>query len=80
MNRLALVSLFLVPLWAGETVQEHSVIVDASDATYTIDVAGTMDPENIAIELENLGVAPVISPRVTVNGKFDWYAVQSIVN
>lgn len=80
MNRLALVLLLLVPIWAAETVKEHSVVVDASDATYTIDVAGTMDPENIAIELENLGDAPVVSPRVTVNGKFDWYDVKSIAD
>ncbi len=56
-----------------------SVVIDKAEAEYTVEVGGTMDPENLEITIENLGDAPVVNPRLTVNGHYDWFDVKSIV-
>jgi hypothetical protein len=65
---------------AQDGVKEYSIVITKPDAEYTIDVGGTMDPENIEIVVENLGEQPAASPRLTVNGLYDWYDVHSMVN
>jgi hypothetical protein len=59
-------------------VKQFSVIVDKPEAEYTIDVGGSIDPENVEITIENLGDAAVVNPRMTVNGLYDWYDAKSM--
>lgn len=63
---------------ADEKVREFSVVIDRADTEYAIDVGGTMDPENTEIIVENLGEEPVVNPRITANGLYDWYDAQSM--
>ncbi len=65
-------------LWAGE-LQTFSKTVTESDTEFVIDVDGTLDPENIEITIENLGETPLLDPRITVNGQYDWYDIDSMV-
>ncbi len=60
-------------------VREYSIVVTKPEAEYTIEVYGTMDPENVEIEIENLGDRPVVNPWLTVNDLFDWFNVESLV-
>jgi hypothetical protein len=73
----------LVPGWtkeAQDNLEEYSIVVTKPEAVYTIDVHGVVDPENIEIDVENLGDQPVVNPRMTVNGLYDWYDVKTLVN
>jgi hypothetical protein len=85
-GRIMRFSLFLILVVFGSTmnaqdnVKEYSIVVTKAEAEYTIEVGGTMDPENVEIEIENLGDQPVVDPRMTVNGLYDWYDVKSLVN
>ncbi len=82
MNRAA--QLMLVTLvhscatMAQNGTKEFSIVIDKPEAQYTIDVGGTMDPENLEITIENLGDIPVVNPRMTVNGLYDWYDAESM--
>ena len=64
-------------LYAGET-KTFTRVITGPEAEYVIEVAGTLDPENVEIIIENLGVTPVLNPRITVNGLYDWYDVNSM--
>lgn len=59
-------------------VREHSEIITSRDRTFEIDVRGTVDPENIEITIENVGEAPAVNPRITVNGRYDWYTLKDM--
>ncbi|MCW5979163.1 MAG: hypothetical protein KIT09_13890 [Bryobacteraceae bacterium] len=59
--------------------REFSIEIGGPEAEYAVETAGSMDPENLEITIENLGDAPVVNPRITVNGLYDWYDVESIV-
>jgi len=59
--------------------REFSIVIDKPEAEYTVDVGGTIEPENLGITIENVGDASAINPRMTVNGLYDWYDVKSIV-
>jgi hypothetical protein len=72
------VALFATAAAGPDSTKEYSVVIDRPDSEYTIDVGGTMDPENLGITIENLGDAPVVNPRVTVNGLYDWYDAKSL--
>src|SRR5271157_367976 len=61
-----------------EDAKEFSIVVDRPENEYTINVGGTMDPENLEITMENLGDTPVVNPRITVNGLYDWYDAKSL--
>lgn len=74
---LALALAWAAPAGA-QPAREHTVIIDQPDTTYTVEVKGTMDPENLAIEIENLGDAPISNPRMTVNGLYDWFDARAI--
>lgn len=63
---------------ADRNVKEFSVVLDKGEAEYTIEVGGTMDPENVEIAIENLGETPVVNPRMSVNGLYDWYDARSM--
>ncbi|MFC2075771.1 transglutaminase domain-containing protein [candidate division KSB1 bacterium] len=60
-------------------VKEHTEVIESSDHSFTIDVGGTIDPENLEIKIENDGPVPVVNPRVTVNGKYNWYTLKDLV-
>jgi len=58
--------------------KEYTKIITVNDYTYEIEVDGFRDPANVSIIIENLGDKPLVSPRITVNGKKDWYDTESI--
>jgi hypothetical protein len=64
---------------AGQEIKEFSVVIDRPEAEYTVRAGGTIEPENLAIILENTGETAVVNPRMTVNGLYDWYDVDAIV-
>ena len=53
--------------------------LDKPEARYTVEVGGTIDPENVEIVIENVGETAVADPRMTVNGRYDWHDVDAIV-
>ena len=63
---------------AGEE-KTFSKIITTGEEEYTIEVSGTADPENLEIVIENLADEPVVDPRITVNGKYDWFDIHSMV-
>ena len=73
---------FLLACGAGaqEGVKSSSMVIDKPQAEYTIDVGGTMDPENLEITIENLGDTPVVNPRLSVNGLYDWYDAKALAD
>jgi len=79
---LALSAMFVITsriLGAPDDTKEHSMVITKPQAEYTIEVNGQMDPENIEVTIENLGDRPVANPRMTVNGLYDWYDVNSML-
>ena len=73
----ALASLLLAIVAAGQE-KEFSTVIDKPESGYTINVGGTMDPENLEVTIENLGDTAVVNPRISVNGLYDWYDVKSL--
>ena len=71
-------ALFATAAAGQESAKEFSIAIDRPDSEYTINVGGSMDPENLEVTLENLGDTPVINPRLTVNGVYDWYDAKSL--
>jgi len=77
-------NLFPVMLFAWAAVlpgavKTHTEIIRSSQHSFEIQVAGTIDPENLEITIENAGDAAVKNPRVTVNGKYNWYNLESML-
>jgi len=70
--------LFASTAAAQEGAKEFSIVVDKPEAQYVINVGGTMDPENFEITIENVGDTPVVNPRLSVNGLYDWYDIKSL--
>jgi hypothetical protein len=80
MRKQFLLALLIAPLFAAEPeTKEFSIVIDKPQAQYTVNVGGAIDPQNLEIILENLGDTPIVNPRMTVNGLYDWYDVKSIV-
>ena len=61
-----------------EPAKEFSIVIDRPESEYTINVGGTMDPENLEVTIENLGDTPVVNPRLAVNDLYDWYDAKSL--
>ena len=57
---------------------EHSHVVTASEVTYEVEVGGRRDPTPVALIIENVGDTPVENPRLTVNGRYDWYSREAM--
>jgi len=77
---VTLACLALNPAWADSgKISEHSELITTSSKTFEIQVAGTIDPENIEISIENEGDTPLENPRITVNGKYNWYTLEDLV-
>ena len=64
---------------ASGELKEFSIIVENTGASFEIEVGGTAQPENVEIAVENIGEVEVANPRITVNGRFDWYTLESMV-
>ncbi len=60
-------------------VKRFSQVIDSRQAEYVIEVGGTIDPQNVEITIENLGDQAVVDPRLTVNGLYDWFDLESMV-
>jgi len=58
--------------------REYSQVIESQESSYEIDVGGFREPVNETIIIENLGDTPIVNPRITVNGKYDWFDVESI--
>jgi hypothetical protein len=65
------------PVKPGE-LREHTELVSTDSKTFEIEVGGTIHPENIEITIENVGDVPVYNPRITVNGKYNWYTLKDM--
>ena len=63
----------------AEELKSFSKVITSPEEEFAIEVAGARDPENVEITVENLGDTPVVDPRITVNGKFDWYDINTMV-
>jgi hypothetical protein len=63
---------------ATAQVREFSQIITVNDYTYKIEVDGSRDPVNESIIIENLGEQPVVNPRITVNGYYDWFDTKAV--
>jgi hypothetical protein len=70
--------LFLRVVVVSGQAREYSQIITVNDYTYEIEVDGSRDPVNETIIIENLGDSPLVNPRITVNGLYDWFDTESI--
>lgn len=60
-------------------IKTLSKVISEPEAEYVIEVSGTLDPENVEITIENLGDTPVKDPRISVNSRYDWFDINSMV-
>jgi hypothetical protein len=59
-------------------LKEHTETITDGDHSFVIEVGATLDPENVEITIENSGPMPVVNPRITVNGKYNWYTLHDL--
>lgn len=82
MNKINFLPIFIAFCFiftaASGQVKEFSQIITVNDYTFEIEVDGSIDPINKTIIIENLGDSPIINPRITVNGKYDWFDIESL--
>jgi Transglutaminase-like superfamily len=69
---------FLFSTQGFATEKEYTKIVTVNDYTYELEVGGFRDPVNETIIIENLGDKPLVNPRITVNGRYDWFDTEAI--
>ena len=72
--------LFNLNSQAQDSVNQFSVVVDKPKFEYVVEADGTVDPQNVEITIENIGGTPVVNPRMTVNGLYDWHDAKSLVD
>ncbi len=84
MNKINILQIFIAFCFcftaASGQVKEYSQIITVNDYTYEIEVNGSRDPLNKSIIIENFGDSPIINPRITVNGKYDWFDLESLAS
>ena len=73
---LAILSLSVATV-SGQ-IKEYSQIITVNDYVYEIEVDGSRDPVNESIIIENLGESPLVNPRITVDGQYDWFDMDAI--
>ena len=73
-----LVLSFLPIVVISGQAREYSQIITVNDYTYEIEVGGSRNPVNETIVIENLGDSPLVNPRITVNGLYDWFDTESL--
>jgi len=59
-------------------LKEYARIVKSAQEAFEIQLGGTVDPENLEITIENVGGTPVENPRLTVNGRYNWYTLEDL--
>ena len=57
---------------------EASHVVTGKEETYEVAVKGRRQPTPVAVTIENVGDTPVVNPRLTVNGRYDWYSREAM--
>ena len=60
-------------------LKTYTETVVSSQQEYEISVSGDLEPENFELVIENTGSEDIIDPKITINGKWDWSNVESIV-
>ncbi|MFH1069719.1 MAG: transglutaminase domain-containing protein [Candidatus Glassbacteria bacterium] len=75
----ALFCLSAISALVADEIKSYSREISGPEDEYIIEVGGTIDPENVEITIENIGETPLVDPRLTVNGKFDWFDIHSMV-
>jgi len=65
---------------AGRRAQAgtHTETIAAGPATYTVTIPKTATVKNVSLTFENTGQVPVVSPRLTVDGRYDWFDKETI--
>ncbi len=61
------------------SLKTFSKIITSNQKEYGINVNGTREPENIELVIENIGEDDIINPDITIDGKWNWSTVESIV-
>ena len=82
LSGLVLISLLVPNLPASaenpRSIKQSATVVSGTEKTFEIEVSGTANPENIEIRIENIGSTAVKNPRITVNGKYNWYTLEGL--
>ena len=84
MKTLALASVLLAVFGclpsSADSLREHAEVIRAADHSFIIEVGGGLDPENIEIAIDNTGTLPVVNPRISANGRYNWYTLESLAS
>ena len=72
--------IWLIPVAAlkADELKTFSQVITTGEAEFNIETQGTLDPENVEITIENIGETAVVNPRVTANGRYNWYTVEDM--
>lgn len=62
-----------------DDIREHTEVINSGEHTYEIVVDGTLEPENVEIMISSTGKNPVVNPRITVNGRYNFYTLEDMV-
>ena len=69
---------FLAAESGNGAIKEHTQTITSGSQSFEIEVGGTLTPENLEITIENAGGQAVVNPRITVNGKYNWYTLKDM--
>jgi len=64
---------------AQEDLRVYSKVITSGQEEYVINTYGTFQPGNLELVIENIGNENIINPRITINDKWNWSTVESIV-
>ncbi len=56
----------------------HTEAITTSPTTYAVTIPTEAEVKDLSLTIENTGPVPVVNPRVTVNGRLDWFDKESI--
>ena len=60
--------------------KNHSqVIEDENEMVYYVTTKGTLNPLNEELIIENIGDEDIVNPRITINGKWNWYTNELMI-
>jgi len=65
--------------YGQKDLKTYSKVLEDNQEEYTINTAGTLEPENTGLVIENIGEEMIVNPRITINDKWNWSTVESIV-
>ncbi|MBI4790392.1 MAG: transglutaminase domain-containing protein, partial [Chloroflexi bacterium] len=61
------------------TAQTVTRTITAHSDSYAITAAGTLQPQNDYLRIENVGSTTIVGPKIVVNGAPDWSTIDSIL-